>query len=756
MIKGLDYANDYSAVKYMDTSTKLELLVTADGAPFDLSACQAIAVQIANSDGYIMARDVDLTALDDPSSGRISLAMDSEIMATLTPDDYRIEVWAIIKPVSVKTTSRTATLSIIDDQLEPHTAIFPSDQDSLGFTIKENLMSNDGETVAMVTLTDFENRFNQLTNDLEQQVKEMHGPQGEQGDSAYQVAVSAGFKGTQADWLASLKGSTGSKGDPGESAYQVAVDAGFTGAQAAWLDSLKGAKGDPGTGVSILGSVDSQTELPATGTAGDAYLVAGSLYVWAGKWTDVGSIQGPAGADGKTGSDGKPGADGKSAYDVAVAAGYSGTQSDWLKSLVGSSGKDGESAYQVAVDNGYSGTVAQWLDSLKGPAGKDAAALGYVAADDSKVVHLTDSLGGHNYLLKTQTPFTQIFTAGSGDYFVDTYRYSFSSDTSNNSELAVSDVVTWSFDWSTKATTYGNFGLYIDGQNYDVVQTVNSNREDVSPSETQTSGHASVTVRLKSAVNKDSNSYLKMYVRSQFNGTITISNLMLEKGEVEHDWVPAPEDKSDSIDTNPITFGERHDGADMDNEQTPGTYFSDEIISHGPTMGNFSLKKYVAWAVFKTPHTCTQLAFMVTGDVAVRTLYTGSGWGKWKGMPQDNGDGTITVNGNVVSLSGASDTGWQKMTSLVTPVTFDENSYYRIKDSILYLTGKANCGDKLDVTDTIWKVPTAYTIPATTPSYQINSTDSLDDYLIFSSGYGGLAMSMRDIGSVDFHLQIPL
>ena len=38
----------------------------------------------------------------------------------------------------------------------------------------------------------------------------------------------------------------GDKGDPGASAYEVAVAAGYNGTQSEWVASLKGAKGDPG------------------------------------------------------------------------------------------------------------------------------------------------------------------------------------------------------------------------------------------------------------------------------------------------------------------------------------------------------------------------------------------------------------------------------------------------------------------------------------------------------------------------------
>lgn len=63
------------------------------------------------------------------------------------------------------------------------------------------------------------------------------------------------------------------------------------------------------------------------------------------------------------------GPEGKSAYEVAVAEGYTGTEEEWLASLIGQAG---ESAYQLAVDQGYEGTLADWLASLKGPAGDSA------------------------------------------------------------------------------------------------------------------------------------------------------------------------------------------------------------------------------------------------------------------------------------------------------------------------------------------------------------------------------------------------
>ena len=92
------------------------------------------------------------------------------------------------------------------------------------------------------------------------------------------------------------------------------------------------------------------------------------------------------------------GIDGKSAYEIAIANGYFGTESEWLESLKGKNGidgqpgkdgidgtngqdgkdgidgtpgTDGKSAYIIAVEHGFTGTETEWLESLKGKDGTD-------------------------------------------------------------------------------------------------------------------------------------------------------------------------------------------------------------------------------------------------------------------------------------------------------------------------------------------------------------------------------------------------
>lgn len=72
--------------------------------------------------------------------------------------------------------------------------------------------------------------------------------------------------------------------------------------QSPYFDFICYKNGEDGTSVTILGSYDSEEELNTahpTGSAGDAYLVAGDMYVWNGtEWHNVGTIQGPQGDTG--------------------------------------------------------------------------------------------------------------------------------------------------------------------------------------------------------------------------------------------------------------------------------------------------------------------------------------------------------------------------------------------------------------------------------------------------------------------------
>lgn len=127
------------------------------------------------------------------------------------------------------------------------------------------------------------------------------GAQGPQGKSAYQVAVDNGYSGTEAQWLASLKGETGEtgpqgpKGDTGETgATGPKGDTGDTGAT-----GPKGDTGDPGiTNASV--SVDGNTGTPSVDAS-----IANKVLTLA--FHNLKGAQGPKGDDGDTGAAGERG-----------------------------------------------------------------------------------------------------------------------------------------------------------------------------------------------------------------------------------------------------------------------------------------------------------------------------------------------------------------------------------------------------------------------------------------------------------------
>lgn len=172
------------------------------------------------------------------------------------------------------------------------------------------------------------------------------GPQGPKGDTG-----DTGPQGPKGE-----KGDTGPQGPQGEKG-----DTGDTGPQ-----GPKGPKGEDGTGITILGSYNSLTELETahpSGNAGDGYLINGDLYVWSEtslSWQNVGNIKGPKGDTGDIGPQGPKGDTGdigpqgpKGDTGDTGLQGPKGDKGD--TGPHGEKGEDGKSAYQSAVDGGYTG-----------------------------------------------------------------------------------------------------------------------------------------------------------------------------------------------------------------------------------------------------------------------------------------------------------------------------------------------------------------------------------------------------------------
>ncbi|KWU38076.1 hypothetical protein AV935_03630 [Levilactobacillus brevis] len=251
MSKELYFTDGNNEVKYLDTTASFNLAITQDGSAFDLTNATAIDVKVANDTGYVFDKPIDIATIKQPLAGLITMPVDAEVMNALVPDDYTIEVWvtlsSLITPGSQEGLTDGATTNTTTSTTDTTTynAIFPSD-DPQGFTITENVMSDSGDVIPVMSLDDFQQEFDQLKTDLTNKVATLQGP-----------------------------------------------------------------KGDTGQGLEIKGKVDTTSQLPATASEGDGYLVGDELYVWTnGAWKDCGSLQGPQGIQGPKGDTGATGPQG--------------------------------------------------------------------------------------------------------------------------------------------------------------------------------------------------------------------------------------------------------------------------------------------------------------------------------------------------------------------------------------------------------------------------------------------------------------
>lgn len=123
-----------------------------------------------------------------------------------------------------------------------------------------------------------------------------------------------------------VPGPKGDKGDVGPQGPQ-----GLQGPQ-----GEKGEQGNDGTSLNVLGTKESEADLPLSAEKNDAYLIDGEMWVFDGaNWNNAGKIQGPQGPVGPQGPKGDPGPQG-----VKGDPGEKGEQG--VQGLKGDTGPQGE------------------------------------------------------------------------------------------------------------------------------------------------------------------------------------------------------------------------------------------------------------------------------------------------------------------------------------------------------------------------------------------------------------------------------
>lgn len=405
--------NDTNVFKASDSSETIRLSARNDNEPVTWDNDDVAKIHIDKDQAHV--KDIDATLI----AGSNNVTFSTSELADLPAGDYQMELWTKLS--------------------DGVNAIWPS-QGMLEFTIDRNADSLEGGAITVITLDNFKKQLNDAINEAEKKAVP--------GKSAYQIWLDAGNKGTEQDFLESLKGEKGDGGDTGqpgpsgESAYEVAVDNGFKGTEKEWLDYLrKGPVGADGKSSYQIwldqGNKGSEDDFlkSLVGHQGDQGLTGKSAY---DIWKDAGNV-GDEKAFLKS-LIGPKGDAGKSAYQSAVDGGFAGTEKEWINSL------KGQDAYQLAVNGGYQGDLKSWLASLKGEKGdqglpgKDAVApklkmggVKSVASDQPAQADLVDNhdntytltlsipagakgeTGGVNQVIKPQLTIGTITSVGSDE-----------------------------------------------------------------------------------------------------------------------------------------------------------------------------------------------------------------------------------------------------------------------------------------------------------------------------------------------------
>ena len=198
--------------------------------------------------------------------------------------------------------------------------------------INNVICSVDNETQRVSLIR--ENEVGALQYSLDGQI--WKGITASQGKSAYECAVELGFKGTEEEWLASLVGPKGDTGEAGgtkitgvyETVEDLAASAMFTAA-----GSLVALQATPSSLLYVRNNdAASTTFVPATTEIDGKQIPTVTGYTYVGELSITGP-KGDTGAQGPQGVAGVNGKDGKSAYQAAVDAGYTKTETEFNKAL---------------------------------------------------------------------------------------------------------------------------------------------------------------------------------------------------------------------------------------------------------------------------------------------------------------------------------------------------------------------------------------------------------------------------------------
>ena len=338
------------------------------------------------------------------SNAEIALAkmLEAKRLALLngvTPEDMTaIEETARLKEVALNLTAQEQ-IAIIESALNNSINEIINSDDGIRFCLSDgtNCMSSSGNPFNQVLNTTSDVTFNNLTTDygffdwlgsLTSRITKLFVQDIDAtGNIETSQNVSANYFKGDGSLLTGINGTPGPQGEKGDTG-----DTGETGSQgiqgsqgevgpqgAAGATGPQGPQGEPGTSINILGSVASVTDLPDTGSDGDAYIVDedGNVYTWGSltsSWINIGHIvgpQGPIGPTGQTGSQGEQGIQGvQGLQGDAGSQGIQGEKGDkGDKGDAGTNGIDGVDGYTPIYGIDYI-NGSQGLQGIQGIQGE--------------------------------------------------------------------------------------------------------------------------------------------------------------------------------------------------------------------------------------------------------------------------------------------------------------------------------------------------------------------------------------------------
>ena len=284
------YLDDEINFKFGNNGSIIELKAVDDHAVMSFSNEEKLLIRIKNEESYI--KTVPVTA------ERKIIQLPTKLLKDLTVGQYDVELW----------------------QGEGDNQIIYPDEGFLRLKIHGNASQIDGSLVSSITLADFENKFNELAQKIEDKLEKLPDIDGKNISIDVKV-VDGNLWINGKDTGINLTAKDGRDGRDGHTPEITVSDAGTL----------------------VVDGIDTNK-----------------------------SLIGPRGENGLPGKDGVAGQDGKSAYQVAVDNGFDGTEVEWLRSLHGNDGLDGKSgrdglpgqsgksAYEIAVINGFTGTETEW------------------------------------------------------------------------------------------------------------------------------------------------------------------------------------------------------------------------------------------------------------------------------------------------------------------------------------------------------------------------------------------------------------